>query len=199
MTAAMSEHMQMDDFRTPADGWTVEDLERFPEDKIRRELFDGVLLVSPSAARIHQKVSLHLAAILEASCPSEYDVVQDVDVRFGERRSFAPDIIVITAAAAERSERPFMSHEVILAVEIVSPTSVGMDTITKPAVYAQAGIPLYWRIETAGEIIVYAYELAPVGNVYQAVGRFTDSIEVSEPWPMEIPISRITPRIPKRG
>jgi Uma2 family endonuclease len=40
MTAAMSEHQ-------PADGWTVDDLECFPDDNVRRELLDGVLLVSP--------------------------------------------------------------------------------------------------------------------------------------------------------
>ncbi len=37
----MSEH-------PPADGWTADDLEKFPEDNVRRELLDGVLLVSPS-------------------------------------------------------------------------------------------------------------------------------------------------------
>jgi Uma2 family endonuclease len=36
-----------------------------------------------------------------------------------------------------------MPHEVVLTVEIVSPTSVSMDRITKPALYAQAGIPFY--------------------------------------------------------
>jgi hypothetical protein len=41
MTAAMSEYLPH------ADGWTVDDLDALPEDGVRRELLDGVLLVSP--------------------------------------------------------------------------------------------------------------------------------------------------------
>jgi Uma2 family endonuclease len=35
-------------------------------------------------------------------------------------------------------------------VEIVSPSSVTMDRVTKPAVYAEAGIPVYLRVELEG-------------------------------------------------
>lgn len=192
MTAAMSEH-------PPAGGWTTDDLEKFPDDNIRRELLDGVLLVSPSPTRIHQFVAALLTAALHESCPADMDVTQNVDVRFNQQRSFAPDVLVITAAAAQRTERPYMPHEVILAVEIVSPTSVGMDRITKPAIYAQAGIPFYWRIETDGGITVHAYKIDPVNEVYLPVGAFSEVIKVSEPWPIDIPIGAITPRHFKTG
>lgn len=36
---------------------------------------------------------------------------------------------------------------VLLVAEVVSPSSVTLDRITKPAVYAERGIPFYWRIE----------------------------------------------------
>lgn len=192
MTAAMSEH-------PPADGWTTDDLEKFPEDNIHRELLDGVLLVSPSPSNTHQTIAMRLGMALDAHCPTDYAVTQNVDVWFNDRRSFAPDVLVITDAAARRTERPFMSHEVILAVEIVSPTSVGMDRITKPAIYAQAGIPFYWRIETDGGIAVHANKIDPVDEVYRPVGTFTDVIKVPEPWPIEIPVSAITPRHFKTG
>jgi Uma2 family endonuclease len=78
MTAAMSEN-------PPVDGWTADDLERFPEDNTRRELLDGVLLASPSPSFTHQKIAFLLAAALDSSCPPEYEVNQDIDVRFGER------------------------------------------------------------------------------------------------------------------
>jgi Uma2 family endonuclease len=87
-----------------------------------------------------------------------------------------------------------MAHEVILAVEIVSPTSVGMDRITKPAIYAGAGIPFYWRIETDGGIAVHTYKIDPMHEVYQPTGTFGDVIDTPEPWPVTIPISRLTPR-----
>ena len=186
MTAAMSE-------RPPADGWTAADLERFPEDSVRRELLDGVLLVSPSASRIHQSLATRLEMALEAWCPPDQLATQNVDVRFSDRRSFTPDVLVITAAAADRADRLYEPHELILAVEIVSPTSVGMDRITKPAIYAGAGIPFYWRIETAGEIVVHTYRLDATDEVYQPTGTFRDAVKLDEPWPIEIPISQITP------
>jgi len=172
----------------------VDDLESFPEDNVRRELLDGVLLVSPSPPNTHQTIAMHLGVALDSSCPSEYVVTQNVDVRFGDRRSFALDVLVVTTAAARRTERPFVAHEVILAVEIVSPTSVGMDRITKPAIYAGAGIPYYWRIETDGGIAVHTYKIDPVHEIYQHTGTFDDVIDTSEPWPITIPIKRLTPR-----
>ena len=187
MTAAMSEH-------PPADGWTTDDLERFPEDNIRRELLDGVLLVSPSPSNLHQIIAMHLGVALDADCPPDHQVTQGVDVRFNDRRSFTPDVLVTTVAAARRTGRPFMPHEVILAVEIVSPTSVSMDRITKPAIYAGAGIPYYWCVETEGKITVHTYKIDRVQEVYLPTGTFGDVIELAEPWPMEIPISRLTPR-----
>jgi Uma2 family endonuclease len=186
MTAAMSEH-------PPANGWTAEDLERFPDDNVRRELLDGVLLVSPSPSRIHQTLAARLVVALEDFCPPDQAVTQNVDVRFSERRSFAPDVLVITAAAADRTGRLYEPHELVLAAEIVSPTSVGMDRITKPAIYAGAGIPYYWRIETEGGIAVHVHRLDPMNESYQLIGTFRDAIHLDEPWLIEIPISRLTP------
>jgi Uma2 family endonuclease len=187
MTAAMSEYPS-------AEILTTDDLEKFPEDNVRRELLDGVLLVSPSPSNTHQIIAGRLMVALEADCPSDNEVTQNVDVHFSKLRSFASDVLVITAAAARRTERPFMSHEVVLAVEIVSPTSVGMDRVAKPAFYAGAGIPFYWRIETEGGVTVHTYKIDPVNEVYVPVGTFSDVVDVAEPWPIRIPISTLTPR-----
>ena len=62
MTIAMSDV-------PPAEGWTVVDLEDVPEDGVRRELLDGVLLTSPSPTDIHQIVAMRLMVALEDSVP----------------------------------------------------------------------------------------------------------------------------------
>jgi hypothetical protein len=36
---------------------------------------------------------------------------------------------------------------VTAVVEIVSPSTVSIDRAVKPAMYAEAGIPVYWRVE----------------------------------------------------
>jgi Uma2 family endonuclease len=35
-------------------------------------------------------------------------------------------------------------------VEVVSPSTTAIDRAVKPAMYADAGIPVYWRVELQG-------------------------------------------------
>ncbi|RZU51884.1 Uma2 family endonuclease [Krasilnikovia cinnamomea] len=180
--------------RPPAGGWTTDHLEAMPEDGRRRELLDGVLLVSPSPTDVHQIIAMRLGVALEQTCPPDLQVTQGVEVRISNRRSFIPDVLVATDEAARRRAGHYAPHEVVLAVEIVSPTSQSMDRITKPALYAAAGIPFFWRIETAGGITVHASKIDPEHEVYQPFGTFSDVIDVPEPWAVKIPVNTLTPR-----
>ena len=187
MTAALSEV-------PPADGWTTDDLAALPDDGIRRELLDGVLHVSPSPSSIHQVIAGRLMVALESTCPDHLFVSQANDVQLSPRRLFIPDVLVTTFEAAERRSGSFMAEEVILAVEIVSPSSQSMDRVMKPALYARAGIPFYWMIEIDGGITVHTHTLGATGDVYQPAGSFTDVVAVDEPWRIEIPIAGLRPR-----
>jgi Uma2 family endonuclease len=189
MTAAMS------DYLPPADGWTVDDLDAMPDDGVRRELLDGVLLVSPSPTDIHGVISGLLFYALYSSCPLEYHVTQGVSIQINNRRSFIPDVLVTTAEAASRKSAKYAPHEVVLAVEIVSPSTQSMDRITKPALYASAGIPYYWRVETSdGKVEVSTYKIDPESEIYRPFGSFDVEIDTAEPWPIKLPIAQIKPR-----
>jgi Uma2 family endonuclease len=177
----------------PFDGWTVDDLLAMPEDGLRRELLDGVLLVSPSPTNDHQTIAMLLAAALHRQCPPTFAMTEGVEVQLSPRRSFIPDVLVVTYEAAARRPRRFAPREVVLAVEIVSPTSESMDRFMKPALFAQAGVPCYWRIESEGVLTVHAHQLDPAGKVYAQTGEFKENIEVTEPWKMFLPIADFTP------
>ena len=178
----------------PGDGWTTDDLDNLPDDGVRRELLDGALLVSPSPTDIHQIIAARLMVALEASCPEQFQVTQSVEVRINHRRSFIPDVLVATAEAARRRGRNYAPNEVVLAVEIVSPTSQSMDRITKPALYAAAGIPHYWLIETDGDLSVQAFTLDPGATVYRPLGTFEVEIDTDQPWSIRVPIATLRPR-----
>jgi len=188
VTAALSEDSP------PVDGWTTDDLDELPEDGRRRELIDGVLIVSPSPSAMHQTLAGRLMVALEALCPAEFNVTQAVEIRVNRRRSLIPDVLVTTDEAAARGPSRFSPHEVVLVVEIVSPGSQTMDRFAKPALYAEAGIPFYWRIETVDGIEVHTHRLDVSTGTYVENGLFTTLIDVGEPWPIKIPIGRITPR-----
>ncbi len=178
----------------PESGWTTDDLDALPEDGYRRELLDGVLLVAAPPADTHQIITARLAVALESSCPAEFQVTQAVEIRFGSRHCFIPDVLVATEEAAKRRGWHYLPHEVVLTVEIVSPTSQRMDRITKPARYAAAAIPYYWRVETDSGISVHTYKLDSEQELYRPSGSFDMQIDTVEPWPIQLPIAKITPR-----
>jgi Uma2 family endonuclease len=173
----------------PPDGWTTDDLDR--AQGRRRELLDGVLPVGPEPGPTHQKVIGLLSAKLRSICPSEYEVVQGVELRFTRQRSFLPDLQVVFADG-DRSGC-LAPREVVVAVEVVAPTSLVMDRITKPALYAAAGIPYYWRVETDGGVEVSTYRLDPLDEIYRQTGEFREVVDVTEPWPVKIQVNEITP------
>jgi Uma2 family endonuclease len=186
MTAALSEV-------PPADGWTTDDLDALPEDGVRRELLDGVLHVSPSPSPVHQVLAARLLVALEETCPDHLHVSQANDVVLSSRRLFIPDVLVTTDEAASRNGK-FTAQDVVLAVEIVSPSSQSMDRVMKPALYAKAAIPFYWMIEIDGKLAVHTYKLEFEDEVYQPSGTFTDWIKIDEPWRIELSIARLRPR-----
>lgn len=186
MTAAMSD--------LPAAGdWTADDLDDLPDDGVRRELLDGVLHVTPSPSPVHQVLAARLLVALEEDCPAHYHVSQSNDVVLTSRRVFIPDVLVTTDEAASRNGK-FSAAEVVLAVEIVSPSSQSMDRVMKPALYAKAGIPFFWLIETDGGMTVHTYKLDFEDAVYQPSGSFADVIKLDEPWAIDISLGRLRPR-----
>ena len=185
--------MSLDWNDPPPDGWTTDDLDRSAGTRRRRELIDGVVPLGPEPAPPHQAVVGLLGAKLRAICPSEYEVCQGVELRFNRRRSLLPDLQVVFADVRSRHDSWLPPREVVVAVEVVAPTSKVMDRITKPAMYAAAGIPYYWRVETDGGVEVSTYRLDPLEEVYRQIGEFREVVDVSEPWPIKIQVKEITP------
>jgi hypothetical protein len=64
----------------------------------------------------------------------------------------------------------------------------------KPALYAGAGIPHYWVVTTDGRLVVHAHTLDEGSTVYRPAGVFETVIETVEPWPISLPLARLTPR-----
>ncbi|HEY3716354.1 MAG TPA: Uma2 family endonuclease [Jatrophihabitantaceae bacterium] len=174
--------------------WTTDDLDELPESQRHHELIDGVLIVPPAPTNVHQSVIWRLAATLDESCPPEYDVTQGVEIRISRTRSLIPDVVATTVHSAARHSGKFAPHDVVLAVEVISPSSVTMDQITKSALYAQAGIPYYWLVDTDPRIAIRTFRLDPTDGFYQPTGEFGDQVTATEPWKIDFPISRITPR-----
>jgi Uma2 family endonuclease len=155
----------------PFDGWTVDDL---PEDvDFRYELVDGSLLVSPPPRPRHQDVSAQLALRISPLLGAEWRCGGPMGVYFDRRNYREPDVAIYRRAALE-GER-LLAEDVLLAVEVMSPSSVKNDRITKPAQYAAAGIPYFWRLELE-PLVLLTYALD--GETYRETGRFDDEVVI---------------------
>ncbi|MEV8630399.1 Uma2 family endonuclease [Streptosporangium sp. NPDC051023] len=149
--------------------FTVNDLLKFPDDGNRYELFNGSLLVSPSPTPLHQFASLRLARILEDAAPPEFQPLQEVNLRVGPRDFFIPDLVVVPTEAVAETELMFTPDDILLAVEIVSPTTQMRDRHMKRSAYAAAGIELYWRVELSEGPCLHVLEL--VGDDYKLASK----------------------------
>src|SRR4051812_25299894 len=141
-----------------------------PEEVCRRiEIVDGSIIVSPSATPRHNRIARLLANSLEEAVPTPWQGTTDVDLRLSDvpLHNRRPDILVFSGDPDELPVRP---QHVLLAVEIMSKGSINADRLDKPAEYAVAGIPHYWRVEQrpAG-LIVYTYRLDAAAKVYAAI------------------------------
>jgi len=145
---------------------TVDDLEFLPDDGSRYELDDGVLVVSPAPANIHQLVVSRLQMRLGALCPEEFLVVSGNGVAMTRSQYRIPDLVVVRAERFDLAAKSVNSPPE-LAIEVASPSTALYDRNRKKTVYAEFGIPSFWIVTpdpakpgiTAYELLTGEYQL----------------------------------------
>lgn len=163
--------------------FTFEDLDALPDDGLRYELVDGMLLVTPAPAPVHQRAVLEMAVLLRDGCPAELEVfVAPLDFRPTSRRSLQPDVLVARRVdvGARAIERPLL-----LVVEVLSPTTRSSDWMLKTQLYAQAGVPSYWLVDT-DEPSLTVLELAGDDYVEKAVVRGNEAYDAAAPFGVRV-------------
>ncbi|MEU5785604.1 Uma2 family endonuclease [Micromonospora lupini] len=168
---------------------TIEDVLALPDDAPRVELRDGVLVVVPSPTFGHQNIGNLLWMWLRQYAPVELTPATAVGVAINYRNSLEPDVVLLKRPVAA-DHHYFEAEQVVLAVEVVSPGTRRRDRLEKPADYADAGIPHYWRIEQ-NPVHVYAYDL--VDGRYELAADSAEELIVSKPFDIRLRVRDITP------
>lgn len=164
--------------------WTFDQLAELPDDGRRYEVVDGNLVVTPPPSHFHQLVSSVVAEVLRSQCPPQWRVYQEFALLLGTDGR-VPDVAVVRADAPLSRAEPYPVRPEFfgLVVEVVSARTRKTDRFTKPGEYAEAGIPIMWRIELEPVPHVLAFVLGE--NGYEAVsGRLPvpwGSVEVDLP------------------
>ncbi|WFE50382.1 Uma2 family endonuclease [Micromonospora sp. WMMD1155] len=168
---------------------TIEDVLALPDDAPRVELRDGVLVVVPSPTFAHQNIGNLLWMWLRQYAPVELTPATAVGVAIDYRNSLEPDVVLLKRPVAA-DHHYFEAEQVVLAVEVVSPGTRRRDRLEKPADYADAGVPHYWRIEQ-NPVHVYAYDL--VDGRYELAADSAEELIVAKPFDIRLRVRDITP------
>lgn len=172
--------------------WTIEDIEALPDsgNHTRYELLTpGVLTVSPAPGTRHQRASRCLANLLEAAAAAagaDVEVLEAVNVVIPNGRLAVPDIVVVNGDYADTDPARYPATEVRLVIEIVSPSTHPQDRIIKPQIYAEAGIPAYWRLELERSPHLITSELRRGQYTHTLTAFAGDQTTISRPFPLTV-------------
>ncbi len=180
----------------PPGGYTADHLDTLPDLPAHTELVDGSLVFVSPQTIFHMRVVSYLARTLEEQAPATHEVCRQMTVTLGPRQRPEPDVMIADAAAdTGLGQTTYQPQDVVLTVEVVSPDSEERDRKRKPLLYAEAGIPHFWRIENAGDrAVAYVYELDPATRQYALTGIHHDRLRLDVPFGIDLDLIRATQR-----
>jgi Uma2 family endonuclease len=169
----------------PAGLWTEPDLHLFPQDGHRYEIVDGSLHVTPPLPGPHESVVRALVTTLRGAAPPGWWVCARLGIEMGASK-LIPDLTVLRphSSGAVWSD----PSDVALVVEVETAASSRYDRLLKPTLYADAGIPRYWRVEPGADApVLHVYGLDPDGSyVRQRTIQGPELVALDAPYPVRI-------------
>jgi Uma2 family endonuclease len=132
--------------------WTAEDVRALPEDGSRYECIDGVLLVTPAPVYDHNdavgRLYVRLFALVER-CELGRLMFAPADVDVSRGTMVQPDLFIAASGAGVRVRSSRDIGDLLLAVEVVSPSSARTDRDLKRRLYQRMGVHEYWIVDLA--------------------------------------------------
>lgn len=136
--------------------WTVERALALPEDGNRYEVLDGELFVTPAPSWGHQSVLDAFHARLREYVKQHrlgWTRWSPADIVFSPRRLVQPDLFVVPW----REDGPPTSwadvRSLLLAIEVLSPSTARADRHRKRVIYQSEGVPEYWIVDADARLI----------------------------------------------
>ena len=135
--------------------WTVEERDALPDDGNRYEIVDGELLVTPAPSWRHQDAVLALAVLLKpfAERHELHCLIAPADVTFSPRRVVEPDLFVVPRVDGRPPSCFEEVGRLVLAVEILSPSTARADRHVKRRLYQSEGVAEYWIVDVAARFV----------------------------------------------
>jgi len=135
--------------------YAVADVLAFPEDGKRYELIRGELLVSPAPMPRHQELIARLAVLLRRYCEQSGNSCRTflgpADISWDDETLVQPDLFVVPVSQATNDWRTY--QDLVLAVEVISPSSRRADRVEKRRLYQSHRVGTYWIVDEESRLV----------------------------------------------
>jgi Uma2 family endonuclease len=132
----------------------------------RYEIVDGCLHATPPPCAGHQRLVEAVLAALAGTAPPSWRPVGGVGLHLGESYLTADLAVLRPGAPADAVWTD--PRDVALVVEVESAHSRRVDRCLKAALYAEADIEAYWRVERNGNgPVAHLYNVPSGGHYHQ--------------------------------
>jgi len=155
------------------------DLERWPEDGRRYELYDGEVFEIPSPIPLHQMISarLHLALADYVRTHGGVVLYAPLDIVLTDFDVVQPDVLFFTSERQHLvNPRTVTRDAPDLAIEILSPSTSRNDRGRKLRLLARHRVKEYWLVDPDGAA-VEVYQLSGVRLVLAGTARGGEPIK----------------------
>jgi Uma2 family endonuclease len=129
--------------------YTADMVRALPDDGKRYETVHGELLVTPAPRLWHQvvvqRLSMALGQYLDRH-PIGQVISSPADISWSPDTLVQPDVFVAELSEIRTLDWDNVKH-LLLAVEVLSPSSVRADRFTKRRLYQEVRVPAYWVVD----------------------------------------------------
>jgi Uma2 family endonuclease len=136
--------------------WTAEMARALPEDGNRYEVIDGELLVTPSPSQRHQ-LAMELLHLMIGPYARASRLMHAhfalCEIEFSPRRAVQPDLFVVRLVGGKLPDDADLKHNMLLAVEALSPSTARYDRRKKRPMFQSEGVPEFWIVDVDARII----------------------------------------------
>jgi Uma2 family endonuclease len=168
--------------------YSAEMVRNLPDDGNRYETVHGELLVTPAPRAWHQVLVMRIASALEQylrAHPLGQVLTSPADISWGSHLLVQPDVFVVALDEIRTLEWRRM-RTLLLAVEVLSPSTTRYDRFTKRRLYQEVGVPLYWIVDADEEAVDIWTPEATLPDLDHAQATW-EPVGAGRPFTLDIP------------
>jgi Uma2 family endonuclease len=135
--------------------YTADMVRALPDDGQRHEVVHGELLVTPAPRLWHQEIVLRVGRAVHGYTRRVgvgHVLHSPADISWSDDTLVQPDVFVVPVAEARTLDWARVKT-LLLAVEVLSPSTARADRFTKRRLYQEVGIPTYWIVDPDGRCV----------------------------------------------